>query len=66
MVLPRTQISVVIRLLRQQKFVVRVKNSVVPPSNEFCAQAVETALTFLAVRHPIDGGKAIFAVFSIS
>jgi hypothetical protein len=43
------RISIVIRLLRQQKFVVRVKNSVVPPRNEFYAQPVETALTSLPI-----------------
>jgi hypothetical protein len=46
---PRSQISIVIRLLGQQKFVVRVKNSVVPASNEFYVQPVETRLTSLPI-----------------
>jgi hypothetical protein len=48
-VFPCSRISIDIRLFGQQKFVVRAKNSVVPPSNEFYAQPVDTALAVLPV-----------------
>jgi hypothetical protein len=43
------QFSIVIRLLCNKNSLFGSKNSVVPPSNEFYAQPVETTLTLLPV-----------------
>jgi hypothetical protein len=61
-VLPRRRISVVIRLLWQLEFVDRVRNSVVPPSNEFAAQAVEMPPFFISPPASSAAKNAIFAV----
>jgi hypothetical protein len=56
------RISIVIRLIQRHKFVVRAKNSIVPPSNEFVSQVIVIGFYFLTMDAPLTQENAIFAV----